>query len=212
MSKQLGRLGWGLMTFLSLGIVLLASRYLSLNPDVFFPQQRNVYIVHELGIMTHVVGGVLALGVGPFLFLGRLRAKRPAIHRWLGRIYLVGILLGSMAGFYMAFYAYAGIAASLGLGLLAVAWFYTGLEAYRAIRRGDTASHRAWMIRNFGLTFAGVTLRLWMPLTIMLFGASAGYEVVAWLCWVPNLIVAESIIRGWFRGRLVQTAQLLQRS
>ena len=55
------KIGWGLMTFLSLGIVLLVSRYLTLNPDVFFPQQRAVYLAHMTGIMTHVVGGILAL-------------------------------------------------------------------------------------------------------------------------------------------------------
>ena len=54
------------------------------------------------------------------------------------------------------------------------------------------------MIRNFALTFAAVTLRIEMPFLIMGFGEVTGYQIVAYLCWIPNLVVAEGIIRGWF--------------
>jgi uncharacterized membrane protein len=198
-SKISKRIGWGIMTFLALGITLLASRYFSFNPDVFFPEQRGVYLAHQAGIMTHIVGGVLALALGPFQFLNRLRARRPQLHRWIGRFYLLGILLGGTAGLYMAFFAYAGVAASLGFAALAITWLITGFLAYRTIRAGDVAAHRRWMIYNFALTFAGVTLRLEMiPLT-MIFAPTTGYEIVAWLCWIPNLIVAREIVNGRFR-------------
>lgn len=196
MKKQIG---WGAMTFLALGIVFVASRYLTLNPDVFFPQQRDVYLAHQTGILLHVIGGMLALALGPFQFLPRLRTRRPQIHRWLGRFYLLGILLGGLAGLYMATFAYAGIVARLGFAALAALWLVTGFMAYRTIRAGDTASHRRWMMRNFALTFAAVTLRLEMPFLMMGFGEETGYQIVAWLCWIPNLLVAEGMIRGWFR-------------
>lgn len=204
------RIGWGIMTFLAMGIVLYAVRYFSLNPDVFFPQQRNVYLAHQTGIITHIIGGVLALGLGPFQFLGKLRTHWPKVHRWMGRFYLIGILLGGTAGLYMAFYAFAGPAASLGFATLATLWLGTGFMAYRTIRAGNKRVHRQWIIRNFALTFAAVTLRLWMVPLIMAFGETTGYEIVAWVCWVPNLVVAEGIIRGWFLHRttrpIVQSA------
>jgi hypothetical protein len=51
--------------------------------------------------------------------------------------------------------------------------------------------HRAWMIRNFALTTAAVTLRIYLPVS-MLAGIPFGiaYPVVAWLCWLPNLFAA----------------------
>ncbi|MCA9937543.1 MAG: DUF2306 domain-containing protein [Anaerolineales bacterium] len=199
------RIGWGIMTLLALGIVLVASRYFSGNPDVFFPEQRDVYLAHRAGILMHILGGVLALGLGPFQFLTTLRTRRPTVHRWIGRFYLVGILLGGVAGLFMAFYAYAGISASLGFASLAILWLTTGFMAYRTIRAGDTAAHRRWMIRNFALTFAAVTLRLEsMPLS-MLFGQTTGYDIVAWSCWIPNLLIAEGIVRGWLRRQQRQT-------
>ena len=201
-------IGWGIITFLSLGIVLVASRYFTFNPEVFFPEQREVYLAHQTGIMLHILGGVVALAVGPFQFLTRLRVHFPQIHRWLGRIYLLAVLLGGVAGLYMATFAYAGFITSLGFATLAVLWLSTGFMAYRTIRAGNSVAHRSWMIRNFALTFAAVTLRLEMGLLQMAFGSEAGYQMVAWLCWIPNLIVAEAIIRGWFsRSKTTQTIE-----
>jgi hypothetical protein len=60
------------------------------------------------------------------------------------------------------------------------------------------------MIRAFALTYAAVTLRLWIPVLILAqvpFGVpeadlfANAYAVVPFLCWVPNLIVAELVIR-----------------
>ena len=51
------------------------------------------------------------------------------------------------------------------------------------------------MTRNFALTFAAVTLRLQMPLLAMGFGEEMGYRIVAWSCWIPNLLVAEWLVR-----------------
>ncbi|MEQ9003518.1 MAG: DUF2306 domain-containing protein, partial [Pseudomonadales bacterium] len=57
----------------------------------------------------------------------------------------------------------------------------------------DIDGHRRWMVRNFALTFAAVTLRLELGLLTGALGWSFdhAYLTVAWLCWVPNLVVAE---------------------
>jgi hypothetical protein len=79
--------------------------------------------------------------------------------------------------------------------MLAVAWLASGFMAYRHIRRKEIQSHRQWMVRNYAMTFAAVTLRLWL-LTFQAAGVelSEAYITVAWLCWVPNLMVAELIV------------------
>jgi uncharacterized membrane protein len=98
----------------------------------------------------------------------------------------------------MAFHAFGGPVARAGFACLAVAWLASGLLAYRAIRGRDEAAHRRWMIRNFSLTFAAVTLRLWLP-AAMAAGVpfATAYPVIAWLCWMPNVAVAEAV---WNRG------------
>ena len=67
--------------------------------------------------------------------------------------------------------------------------------AYLRVRQGDLEAHREWMIRNYALTFAAVTLRLWLPFLMLIgFAFTTAYITVAWLCWVPNLIAVELYI------------------
>ena len=57
------------------------------------------------------------------------------------------------------------------------------------------------MLRSYALVFAAVTLRIELPLLTMAFGDfTPAYQVVAWLCWVPNALWAEWYIR---RGKNV---------
>jgi hypothetical protein len=52
------------------------------------------------------------------------------------------------------------------------------------------------MIYSYAACFAAVTLRLWLPLLVIGFGDFIkAYTVVAWLCWVPNILVAYLIVR-----------------
>jgi hypothetical protein len=53
------------------------------------------------------------------------------------------------------------------------------------------------MVRNFALTLAAVTLRLYMPLmlAILHWPFPRTYIIVAWLCWLPNFVIAEWMVR-----------------
>ena len=61
----------------------------------------------------------------------------------------------------------------------------------------STTGHRCWMIRSYALTFAAVTLRLELPLFFIFGGMEypVASSYVAWLCWVPNLFIAELYLR-----------------
>lgn len=158
------------------------------------PDMRAGFVAQGAGaVYAHVFASVAALGLGPFQFLGRLRAARPRLHRVLGRLYLgVGVGVGGLAGLFMALHAFGGPVARAGFACLALAWLYTGWRAYRAIRARDVTAHRRWMVRNFALSFAAVTLRLWLPASFVAgIPFELAYPAIAWLCWVPNLLVAE---------------------
>jgi hypothetical protein len=48
------------------------------------------------------------------------------------------------------------------------------------------------MVRSAALTCAAITLRLYLPLPPALgFTFAEGYRVIAWACWVPNLLLVE---------------------
>jgi len=194
----LKKIGWTIMLLMVALVILMVSRYLTLDPDVYFSEQRAIYMAHITILIVHIVASMLALSIGPFQFLPGIRKGRwLKVHRWLGRTYLLSILFGGLSGLYMAQMAYGGTISELGFSALAILWLYTGYRAYRHIRNKDLEEHRQWMIRNYALTFAGVMLRVWVPLS-MVAGIDflTAYQAIAWLCWVPNLLVAEWIIRS----------------
>nr|WP_255294447.1 DUF2306 domain-containing protein [Bacillus cereus] len=149
-------------------------------------------------LFIHITTSIVALVIGPFTLSTKFREKNINRHRIVGRIYMVGILLGGVSGLYLAFYATGGLIAKLGFGLLSVFWLTSAYQALIRIKNKKIQDHRNWMIRNYSLTFAAVTLRIWLPLFILLFGLEQferSYAVIAWLAWVPNLIIAELFIR-----------------
>jgi uncharacterized membrane protein len=186
------------LVLLSLGVAGYAIAVYGFLPlgAVVPPEMSATFETQRTGIYAHVFASAVALALGPFQFSARLRTRHLALHRRLGRLYLgVGVLVGGLAGLFMAAHAFGGLAARLGFACLALGWLYTGLRAYLAIRTRNIVSHRRWMIRNFALTFAAVTLRLWLPGSVASgIAFELAYPVIAWLCWVPNLLVAELLL------------------
>jgi len=144
----------------------------------------------------HITFGGLALLIGWTQFSARLRQRYLNMHRLVGKIYVIAVALSSIAGLYIAFFATGGLVCVLGFGFLAITWLISNVMGYSTIRQGHVLLHQKWMICNYALTFAAVTLRVWLPLLIMFVYHDfvPAYRVVSWLCWVPNLIVALLII------------------
>lgn len=190
MTSANNRWAMGLVAVLSLAISLYALSYASGRP---FPPGVGENRAGLPILLVHAFASSIAMAAGLFQFWPRLRQQRRNLHRWLGRAYLTACLIGGLAGLAMAWGCMQGEWARWGFGLLAVSWLTTGTFAYRAALRRDFAEHRRWMVRSFALTFAAVTLRLYMPFCLIVPGLPYApmYQAIAWLCWVPNLLFAE---------------------
>jgi hypothetical protein len=129
-------------------------------------------------------------------------------HRTLGRVYLLaGVLPSALATIPVAVWS-GRLLTQIGLTTAAVLWLITGGLAYRAARRRDFTGHRAWMMRNYALTFLAVTSRILVPVLLLVQipfgGADAGsigerapsmIPIGQTLGWIINLIVVEGLIR-----------------
>jgi uncharacterized membrane protein len=207
MIRALKITGWLAMMILALLIALLSLRYFILSPEVAAgPPLAKRFAQYITPLLFHAGGGIIALSLGPWGFWGKLRNKYRGLHRWMGRIYLMAVLVGGIAGLYLAATAFGGLPTRIGFGMLGAMWLTTGTIAYLRIRQGNVQIHRQWMIRNYALTFSAVMLRLWLPLFFALgYEFPEAYTTVAWLCWVPNLLVAELIINKSALAKKQQT-------
>jgi uncharacterized membrane protein len=150
-----------------------------------------VYVLY-----VHIVTAMLALIIGPFQIFMKQSKERRRQHRLLGYVYIISITISGIVSVYLSLFATGGWIAGLGFILLDVLWMATTFTALRKIMVKDIQAHKAWMLRSYALTFAAVTLRIWLAPLVLLFGDfEAGYRVVAWVCWIPNLLVIEAVIR-----------------
>jgi uncharacterized membrane protein len=189
--------GWVIMTLACVTITVIVSRYLTFDPEVYFPQQLDPYLQHEFALGVHVLSGMLALLIGPFQFVRRLRRRFVPVHRFMGATYVASATALGVTGLILAPTAYTGLVASAGFTVLDLLMLFTTWTAVRMIMAGRYGEHRRWMIRSFSLIMAGVMLRVWMPIHgglaaagIVAFSSETAYAAVAWLCWVPNLLLA----------------------
>jgi len=150
---------------------------------------------------SHVLIGGLILVIGFFQLLP-MSLKFRQLHRMLGAGYVFGILFFSApGGLVMAFFIDRGPLTLLSFVAQCTLWFWCTAMAYRAVRNKNIAEHQAWMWRSYALTFAAVTLRLYIFMVSSSFDLSqpSAYALLAWLSWVPNLLLVEIWIRRFRR-------------
>ncbi|MDY8134028.1 DUF2306 domain-containing protein [Aquimarina sp. 2201CG5-10] len=153
-------------------------------------------ILWNTAFYSHIVLGGIALMIGWSQFSKKIRRTRINLHKLLGKIYVLSVLISSISGVYIGFFATGGIIASLGFISLGIIWFYTTTMAYLHIKSGKIVRHQIMMFYSYAACFAAVTLRIWLPLlTIYFDDFIIAYKIVAWLCWIPNLIVAYFLIQ-----------------
>lgn len=201
-NKIFFRFGWLIITAFSVFLFSITTLYFYYYRDSsynFLSRKQDVVfnIFWRTSFYIHITGGMIALLIGPFQFLSVLRRKFVKFHRAFGKVYLGAILfMAAPSGLFMAFYAEGGLVAVIGFTLMALAWMFTTYMAYDTIRKKDIWGHQAWMTRSFALTFAAVTLRLYVPISSVFFHVP--WPTVeassAWVSWLPNIIVAELIL------------------
>jgi len=150
---------------------------------------------------THIILGGIALLIGWLQFNKKLRIKNLALHKKIGKIYVTTVLLSAISGFYIGLHATGGLSPKLGFTTMALVWFFTTLFGFTTIKNGNIIKHQKLMIYSYAACFSAVTLRIWLPiLTSILGGFLPAYRIVAWLSWVPNIIVAYFIIQHQFKN------------
>jgi hypothetical protein len=97
----------------------------------------------------------------------------------------------------MAMYADGGWPVKTCFILLSILWWIFTWRAWSSIRKKDISSHQAFMLRSYALTLSAVTLRWYSFFFGYFFSwySLDSYLWVAWLSWVPNLILIEIWIR-----------------
>jgi uncharacterized membrane protein len=181
-------------------MVEIVAQYIPAGTDTAFLGIKQEYIgipFYLPAFYIHVFTAMLALPAGFTQFSRYVLKRWPSIHRFNGRLYVISILLlGAPSGFIIGLYANGGLASRISFCLLGILWMYFTWQAYAEARKRNIQRHKAFMYRSFALTLSAITLRAWKYVLIGIFHPRPMdvYQLIAWLGWVPNLLIAEYLL------------------
>lgn len=152
-------------------------------------------------ILVHIFGATTFLVLGALQLWPSFRRRRPAWHRWSGRVLVPAGVAGGLSGMWMA--AFSDVpahdnAALMWLRLLFGSVMIAGLVlGLVAIRRRDVATHQRWMARAYAVGQGAGTQALFLGPYVALVGQPSGNPkaVVMGLAWAVNLVLAEWLVR-----------------
>lgn len=182
-------------------MVQITLRYIPIQSEASFLQIKQTEVVqypYYLPVFfAHVFSAIFAIPAGFTQFNKSLLKSKPKWHRMAGKLYVFAILaVAAPSGFIIGLHANGGTYSVISFTLLALCWFgSTGLALRFALQK-NWNQHRNWMYRSYALTLSAVTLRLWKVILVYLFEPHPMevYQVIAWLGWIPNWLVAEYLI------------------
>ncbi len=183
------------MAFFAIAVGLYPAMYFIIDRSFGLLSTKSELLLASMywncAFYVHIIFGGIALLIGWLQFRDTLRIAKPHIHRLIGTIYIIATLLSALGGFVIGWSATGGTVSSVGFILLSTVWFATTSRAFIDIRARRIRAHQTLMTYSYAACFAAVTLRLWLPLLTGIIGNfTTAYQIVAWLCWVPNIIVA----------------------
>ncbi len=199
------RIGYSLFLFALLSffwylMCRIVAPYTSGATDIDFLQTKQHIIgwtTYRWSFYLHIFSSLWVLAAGLTQFSPILLKKMPALHRWIGRIYVCIILIISApAACVMSMYANGNDFTKASFMVLSVLWWLTTWWAYRAILTGNISQHKAFMYRSYALTLSAITLRImqfcfanWTDIE-----PEIAYQIIALPSWLINLFIAELII------------------
>ena len=202
--RKILRIAWYCaLLFFTYLMLLITLQYIPARTDVAFLRVKdNVtgLLHYRIAFFTHVYTSVFVLVCGIIQFSAYLRQRFLNLHRLSGRIYVILIVLfAGPTGLVMGFYGNGGWIAQTAFCLLAILWMFFTYRGFQSAVSGDLTAHRKWMYRSYALTLSAISLRLWKWVIIIVFGLRPmdAYQIVAWLGWTGNLLIAELLIYSW---------------
>ena len=189
---------------LVLGAALLgASLYFIATNAHFFKlthEELGKYFDVRALLILHISGGAVALLTGPFQLWDELRLERRALHRTMGKVYVLAIAISAPCAAYLSLTTAFTVGWSYAFSLhvwVSVWMLSTGL-AYRYARQRKFKLHKEWMVRSYLTTLAFVVSAL---LNKLPFVASQGSfaEVspgLFWAWWSVPLFIYDVVLSG----------------
>lgn len=170
--------------------------FLRIKQWVFTSQNNTISSIWVIFFYVHVFTSIFSLLAGFTQF--NKKFLNTGIHRWFGKLYIFIVLFfASPSGLVIGIFANGGLISKTSFILLSLLWWRFTYKAFKYVRLKQYNLHSKFMFRSYALTLSAITLRLWKFIIVNYITELPPmelYQVVSWLAWIPNLIIAEILI------------------
>ena len=182
-------------------IALLAAYVFVVNEFLYLkdhPESMVRYKSMSLLLIPHIILGLIALIIGPFQFSETLRKDNLKLHRRLGKIYIIAILLATPFAILMnIYYPLADTKVTLAFQNITQAfiWAFTAGMAWIAVSKRQITIHKMWAARSYGVTLVFVFSRLYNPMELFIKNPDTDDFVhFLWFLVVLALIIPDVLV------------------
>ena len=181
--------------------IFLITHFFMRGADHFLemtPAALGKYFSLRWVLIAHITGGGGALILGPLQFWGRLRTRYVKLHRWLGVLYLLAILLSSVCALILSYTTAYDVnwAYAFSLQVWVSVWIISTVIGYWAALRKKFVLHQEWMTRSYIVTLAFIVSGL--VLKFLLHIGFGTFEAISpslfWMGWSVPLFVYQVIL------------------
>jgi uncharacterized membrane protein len=149
---------WATLGAMTISVILYSE-----VPFLQFPEQHPLLRADIWILIPHILGGTLALIIGPLQFSSRLRRHNPKFHRILGRVYVYSVFVAAPIGIVMATHSHRRMF-TLAISVQSGTWIITTAAAFLTARNRQIQQHREWMVRSYAVTFTFIATRFPRPI------------------------------------------------
>ena len=176
-------------------------------PDYFPPNFNSLFLqgreatfngAYRAAFYVHILSAPIVLCNGLIQLSETVRRRHGGLHRWLGRVQVVVLLLFVLpSSVVMSGRAFGGWPAGLSFLLLSLATASCAIVGVVHARRRHFDQHRRWMLRCYVLICSAVALRLISGMAGLVGVASPehAYLFASWSSWLFPLAAYEFVER-----------------
>jgi uncharacterized membrane protein len=169
-------------------------------PSGTYAEDSAHLAVAPMSLFVHALAGV-AFGItGPVQFVRALRHRFGALHRMLGRIFVLSGLAIGLSGLSILVHVTSQRTPMVDIarGVFGLALLIALALAMVAIRNRDVLRHRAWVIRAYAVGMGlGAVALVFIPIYIVTGQPPIGLtsDILFVVSWVLTIAFAEVVIR-----------------
>jgi uncharacterized membrane protein len=150
-----------LPALISWAIIIGLSIYFFIeNVAVYFTGYKSdTYINNQFWVISHLIGGTLALFLGPLQFFKWLRNKYLSFHRLSGKIYIVGAFIAGLSALRLSLIS-SCVSCRVSLLILAILVLFTTFSAWWTVKNKNLKAHQQFMVRSYICVLSFVAVRI----------------------------------------------------